>query len=60
MTTLAQQKKRGSKDPLDPDKEARRAAIANARGSLAWVNYSVDDFLRDKRKEVDRENQEIR
>jgi hypothetical protein len=58
MTTLIKRNNKREKKPVDSDREARRAAIAAARGSLAWVNYSVDDFLRDKRKEVDRENHE--
>ncbi len=57
MTTLPKEK-RGRKNPDDPDREARKTAISAARGSLAWVDYSVDDFLRDKREEVDRENRD--
>lgn len=61
MTTMSKHKKKIGKSISDfaaDEKEARRAALAAARGALAWVDYSVDDFLREKREEVDRENAE--
>ncbi len=46
------------KKKTDTDREARKAALAAARGSLAWVKYSVDDYLREKREENAGENRE--
>ena len=34
----------------------RRALLDASFGSLSWVNYSVDEYLAEKRSEVDREN----
>ncbi len=42
----------------DNDRELRKAALAAARGSLAWVNYTADDYLREKREDVARENED--
>lgn len=58
MTTMSKRKKKGDKAPVDAARAARKAALAAARGSLAWVDYSVDDFLREKREEVERENRD--
>jgi hypothetical protein len=34
----------------------KKALIDSLCGSLAWVDYSVDEYLREKREEVKREN----
>ncbi len=56
MTTITRQKRRNM--PVNTDREQRKAALAAARGSLAWVRYSADDYLREKREEVKRETME--
>lgn len=34
----------------------KKALIDSLCGSLSWVDYSVDEYLREKREEVEREN----
>ena len=36
----------------------REARVRAGRGSLSWVNYSVDEFIAEKRAEAELENRE--
>ena len=38
--------------------EERKEMVEAFRGSMSWVNYSVDEFIAEKRAEVERENRE--
>ena len=38
------------------DVAERKALVRSLRGSLSWVDYSVDQFIAEKRAEVEQEN----
>lgn len=42
--------------PKSNSQAEKRALIDSLCGSLSWVDYSVDEYLREKREEVKREN----
>jgi len=41
---------------LKRSQKERDALVKAGRGSLSWVKYSVDEFIAEKRAEVEREN----
>ncbi len=58
MTIMTKQKKKKTRTAVDAEKDALKAEVAATKGCLAWLPYSVDQFLREKREEVARENGE--
>lgn len=65
--TVERNKKAGAKAKIVPQAEKKakpkanpqaekRALIDSLCGSLSWVDYSVDEYLWEKREEVKREN----
>lgn len=65
MTTTAKRAKRAAKPSVPrsrgnakaDDLAKRKALVKSLRGSLSWVDYSVEQYLREKYAEVERENQ---
>ncbi len=61
MNTMTRHKEknrnRGQKDNLEQNYSAnRKALVKSLRGSLAWIDYSVDQYLAEKYAEIEREN----
>lgn len=49
-------KSKSSDDIAAKLQRERKALIKSLRGSLSWIDYSVDQYLREKWEETDREN----
>lgn len=54
-TALKRDKKQIVKSRKTVDAK-RKALVESLCGSLSWVDCSVDQYLREKREEVEREN----
>ncbi len=49
-------RKKSPKKPGAASLAEKKALIDSLCGSLSWVDYSVDEYLREKREEIRREN----
>lgn len=56
MTTTAKRKKASSaqkKQMLDAE---RKALVESLYGSMSWMKYGVNEYLKEKQAEIDAEN----
>lgn len=58
MTTATKRKKAPKpKNAAKPTADARQKALVKSlRGSMSWLNITVDEYLREKHAETDAEN----